>query len=280
MVAPARKMGNSYEDARNRRLQENLKRFQELGISGISESLLEVVKAETDSVQHKPRPKQKTDPEILGLRRSSRVAKNPVPIYREADTDPSQYFQRRSSRRHTVSSASHKERLYAIETAEKFMNDLKSGHPAFVKSMLRSHVSGCFWLGLPSVFCKKYLPSRDLRMVLEDEQGLEYDSLYIASRTGLSAGWRGFSLDHDVDDGDALIFELSEPARFKIYIVKALLINSNSNKEEEKDGPKKKTGRNVTTASGVLGDSVFRKIRREEEAGKRAERAAKRHMHN
>lgn len=74
-----------------------------------------------------------------------------------------------------------------------------------------------FTQGLPSVFCKKYLPSRDLRMVLEDEQGLEYDSLYIASRTGLSAGWRGFSLDHDVDDGDALIFELSEPARFKVH---------------------------------------------------------------
>ncbi|XP_031485173.1 B3 domain-containing protein Os05g0481400-like isoform X2 [Nymphaea colorata] len=229
--------------------------------------------------QQKPRSKPKAELEILELRRSSRVARNPVPIYREVDTEPSQYFQRRSSRRHTVSSASHKERLYAIETAEKFMNDLKSGHPAFVKSMLRSHVSGCFWLGLPSVFCKKYLPSQDLRMVLEDEQGLEYDSLYIASRTGLSAGWRGFSLDHDVDDGDALVFELSEPARFKIYIIKAL-IDSNSNNGEETAGPKKKTGRNLTTSSTMLEDTVSRKIRREEDASKRAERAAKRHMHD
>ena len=53
-------------------------------------------------------------------------------------------------------------------------------------------------------------------MVLEDEKGKEYDAIYIGKRTGLSGGWRGFSLDHNLEDGDALIFELSEPERFKV----------------------------------------------------------------
>lgn len=55
-------------------------------------------------------------------------------------------------------------------------------------------------------------------MVLEDENGTEYGAVYIGKRTGLSGGWRGFALDHKLDDGDALVFELIEPARFKVYL--------------------------------------------------------------
>lgn len=53
-------------------------------------------------------------------------------------------------------------------------------------------------------------------MVLEDEKGSEYEAVFIGNRTGLSGGWRAFALDHKLDDGDALIFELVEPARFKV----------------------------------------------------------------
>lgn len=55
-------------------------------------------------------------------------------------------------------------------------------------------------------------------MVLEDEHGNEYDAVYIGSRTGLSGGWRAFALEHKLDDGDALVFELTEPTRFKVSI--------------------------------------------------------------
>jgi hypothetical protein len=53
-------------------------------------------------------------------------------------------------------------------------------------------------------------------MVLEDEEGGEFDVVYIGNRTGLSGGWRGFSMHHDLEDGDSLVFELAEPDRFKV----------------------------------------------------------------
>jgi len=34
----------------------------------------------------------------------------------------------------------------AISRANKFQDELGSGYPSFVKSMLQSHVSGGFWL--------------------------------------------------------------------------------------------------------------------------------------
>lgn len=70
--------------------------------------------------------------------------------------------------------------------------------------------------GLPSKFCGDHLPKTLLDMVLEDENGTEYGAIYIGKRTGLSGGWRGFALDHKLDDGDALVFELIEPTRFKV----------------------------------------------------------------
>jgi len=61
-------------------------------------------------------------------------------------------------------------------------------------------------------------------MVLEDENGLEYEAVYIGKRSGLSGGWRAFALDHKLDDGDALVFELIEASRFKVIFVSTLLI--------------------------------------------------------
>ena len=53
-------------------------------------------------------------------------------------------------------------------------------------------------------------------MVLEDEDSVEFPATYIGKRAGLSGGWRAFALDHKLDDGDALVFELTEPTRFKV----------------------------------------------------------------
>lgn len=55
-------------------------------------------------------------------------------------------------------------------------------------------------------------------MALEDEDGKEYDAIYIGKRSGLSGGWRAFALDHKLDDGDALVFELIEPTRLKVFV--------------------------------------------------------------
>ena len=70
--------------------------------------------------------------------------------------------------------------------------------------------------GLPSSFCKNHLPKKDETIVLENEKGEEWDCVYLGNKSGLSGGWRGFSLDHGLVDGDALVFELIEPCRFKV----------------------------------------------------------------
>jgi hypothetical protein len=51
---------------------------------------------------------------------------------------------------------------------------------------------------------------------LEDEDGDEFPTKYLADKTGLSGGWRGFSIDHELEDGDALVFQLINPAKFKV----------------------------------------------------------------
>ncbi|KAJ6844572.1 B3 domain-containing protein-like isoform X2 [Iris pallida] len=221
---------NSYEEIRKQRIQENLKHLQGLGISKISKSLLEVAQKEQKSLKCHATPKSKKILETSELRRSSR-ARNPVATYQDEVADMELLSHRKRTRRSTNKNheraytgriISYEDKVRAIKRAEKLQSSLKSGNPSFVKVMVRSHVSSCFWLGLPSTFCKEQLPLRELNMVLEDEDGVEYDAVYIGKRTGLSGGWRGFSIDHDLEDGDVLVFELSEPARFKIHIIKAI----------------------------------------------------------
>ncbi|XVF05872.1 hypothetical protein REPUB_Repub05bG0210600 [Reevesia pubescens] len=101
--------------------------------------------------------------------------------------------------------------------------------------MVRSHVYSCFWLGLPSKFCEDHLSKMVEDMVLEDENGSEYGATYIGKRAGLSGGWRAFALDHKLDDGDALVFELIQPTRFKIYIIRTSSILSQGCEEDVAD---------------------------------------------
>ncbi|KAL5074787.1 hypothetical protein RYX36_013771 [Vicia faba] len=116
--------------------------------------------------------------------------------------------------------ASHEARVEALDKAEKLQSELNSPHPIFIKSMLQSHVTGGFWLGLPVHFCKKNLPRKDEVMTLIDEDENESPTTYLAQKTGLSAGWRGFAIAHKLADGDALIFELVKRTAFKVYIIR------------------------------------------------------------
>ena len=79
-------------------------------------------------------------------------------------------------------------------------------------------LSGYFFCykGLPSKFCEDHLSKMVEDMVLEDEHGSEYGATYIGKRAGISGGWRAFALYHKLDDGDALVFELIQPTRFKV----------------------------------------------------------------
>jgi hypothetical protein len=70
--------------------------------------------------------------------------------------------------------------------------------------------------GLPIDFCRKHLPKRDETITLVDEDDYESDTLYLAMKKGLSAGWRGFAIQHKLVDGDSLVFQLIKRTRFKV----------------------------------------------------------------
>ncbi|XP_059659903.1 putative B3 domain-containing protein At5g58280 [Cornus florida] len=221
---------NTYEEVRKQRLQDNKKRFEDLGILKISRSLSDIKKSEKKPQQRHTKPLSGSA-YLLEPRRSSR-ARNPVPSYRDEVDIGLPPLRKRSKFNSSwasylarplneVKSASYEERARAFRFAEKLQSNLQSENPSFVKSMVRSHVYSCFWLGLPSKFCEEHLPKSTIEIALEDENGAEYEAIYIGARVGLSGGWRAFALDHKLDDGDALVFELIEPSRFKVYIVKA-----------------------------------------------------------
>lgn len=204
----------------------------DLGILKISRSLSDLTNHEKKPAQRLSNHKSSMNAYVLEPRRSSR-ARNPIQSYceeidvrlpplRKRSKSNSSWTSYLARPLNEVKTASYEERERAIRTAEEIQSSLNFENPSFVKSMVRSHVYSCFWLGLPLKFCEEHLPRDGINlMVLEDESGREYEATYISKRTGLSGGWRAFALDHKLDDGDALVFELYQPTSFKVYIVKA-----------------------------------------------------------
>ena len=60
-----------------------------------------------------------------------------------------------------------------------------------------------------------------------DEADDEFHMMYNAHRKGkhchyyLDKGWRRFAADHDLADGDCLVFHMTQRAKFKVYIFRA-----------------------------------------------------------
>ncbi|KAH9717044.1 putative B3 domain-containing protein [Citrus sinensis] len=246
---------NTYEEARKKRLEENSQRLQELGIEKISKTLSQLSKSVKKSPQaqrHLPKFKSESVINIVEPRRSSR-ARNSVVSYRD-DLDIDLHPLRKRSRSNSsswasylarpleeVKMASYEERARALKSAEQLQSSLQSGYPSFIKSMVRSHVYSCFWL-----FCKQNLPKTVTEMVLEDENGREFEAVYIGQKKGLSGGWRAFALHHKLDDGDALVFELVEQKRFKIYIIRASSLSSQEHDADAIDNGFTSTAKKTT----------------------------------
>nr|GEY25450.1 B3 DNA binding domain-containing protein [Tanacetum cinerariifolium] len=109
----------------------------------------------------------------------------------------------------------------AIERANEVQASLPSELPSFVKLMLPSHVTGCFWLGLPKKFCDAHLPNDDVTVVLVDKDDQKFNTKYLDRKTGLSGGWKAFSVAHKLLAGDALVFQLIEQWKMKMANVNA-----------------------------------------------------------
>ena len=64
--------------------------------------------------------------------------------------------------------------------------------------------------------------AHDEAAVLGDEADDEFHMMYNAHRKGkhchyyLDKGWKGFAFDHDLADGDCLVFHMTERAKFKV----------------------------------------------------------------
>ncbi|KAK2410881.1 AP2/B3 transcriptional factor family protein [Trifolium repens] len=147
----------------------------------------------------------------------------------------------------------------AVIQAEGLRSHLKPEFPSFVKSLVRSHVASCFWMGLPVAFCKRHLPDKDTTITLEDESGREYKTKYIACKTGLSAGWRQFSAVHKLLEGDVVVFQLVEPIKFKVYIIRAINSREVDGAFMNLDSCTKQKGKNITDTDVVACNSPKRK---------------------
>ncbi|CAK9312590.1 unnamed protein product [Citrullus colocynthis] len=211
----------SYEECRRKRVEENKKRMEALNLPLLSQALLDSSPSKSSpSKQVKPRVTQK---QLVVVRRSSRVAKQSAPVYAEVLVDRVA-IPRRISRARDFSDqfyASDEARKNAFERAQELQCGLEPNDPICIKSMVRSHVSGCFWLGLPAHFCKMHLPKNDGVMTLIDEDGDEYPIIYLARKTGFSGGWKAFSIAHKLADGDAVVFQRIKPTACKVYIFRA-----------------------------------------------------------
>ncbi|XP_029130863.1 B3 domain-containing protein Os01g0234100 isoform X2 [Cajanus cajan] len=107
------------------------------------------------------------------------------------------------------------------QRAKEVQATLSPLFPSLIKSMLPSHVTGGFWLGLPTKFCQLHMPKVDTIFSLEDESGQLYETKYLTQKAGLSGGWRGFSMAHNLLEMDVLIFHLVQPSKFKVYIIRS-----------------------------------------------------------
>ncbi|KAF9668583.1 hypothetical protein SADUNF_Sadunf14G0018800 [Salix dunnii] len=219
---------SAYEESRQKRMEENKKRMEALNLHKLSQALK--IPSPT-----KPSPMKRSKPrvvekQVVVVRRSSRVANKPAPVFKEVVLDRV-VIPRRISKPRNLSNrvyATDAARAKAMEKAEKLESDLGSDHPIFIKSMLQSHVTGGFWLikkeilvqGLPVDFCRRNLPRRDGVITLIDEDADEYQVIYLARKNGLSGGWKGFAVAHGLLDGDAVVFQLIKPTAFKVYIIR------------------------------------------------------------
>ncbi|XP_020591264.1 B3 domain-containing protein Os06g0194400-like [Phalaenopsis equestris] len=215
--------GVTYEEVRRRKLEENKKKLEELNLGHLTIALREAVSPKTSPAKPLKRKAQSLPGQFVIRRRSDRIANLPEQSYKEVPSFEIIVRPRRVFRRTDLANrvyASDEAREYATEKALELQSQLDPTHPSFVKPMLISHVTGGFWLGLSKQFCTSHLPNRDTWFTLIDEDDEETQTLYLAPKTGLSAGWRGFSIAHELVDGDALVFHLIKPTAFKVYIIR------------------------------------------------------------
>ncbi|KAK9007646.1 hypothetical protein V6N11_074566 [Hibiscus sabdariffa] len=107
-----------------------------------------------------------------------------------------------------------------VKRAEEVQANLPLEFPSFFKIMTPSTVCRGFWMSLPREFCQLNLPNHDGTVILVGKTGKEYRTNFLIRRRALSGGWKKFSDEHGLLVGDAVVFQLIKPSKFKVYIVR------------------------------------------------------------
>lgn len=108
-----------------------------------------------------------------------------------------------------------------MQCAREIQANLASEFPSFIKLIPQSEGFERFLIDLPSEFCKLHMPKYDETFALEGECGKEYRTNFITNTCILGQGWSRFSLAHKLLKGDVVVFQLVQPFKFKVYIVRS-----------------------------------------------------------
>ncbi|XP_048572713.1 B3 domain-containing protein Os06g0194400-like isoform X1 [Triticum urartu] len=211
---------NSYEEQRRRQIEENRRKVEELRLHHLSAAVREA--AARPKPNPKPRPKPKAPPPGE-LRRSGRVASLPEQPNYLAGAKQRDYQGLYANE--VWKGATDEEKATAAAKAEDLQRQIHQIRwPAFVKPITHACASRANFMTIPKQFTE-YLPAHDEPVVVVDEADDESHMMYNASRQGrhcyLSKGWREFAVDYDLENGDCLVFQLIEIAKFKVYIFRA-----------------------------------------------------------
>ncbi|CAL4931737.1 unnamed protein product [Urochloa decumbens] len=199
---------SAYEARRQRQIEENKRRIEELGLRHLAAAVMPP-QVKQLKVKHKaraPRAAAATAPP----RRSGRVANLPEqPDYRE------------NIKKKIVIGPTAVERSHAIAKAKA--TELGADYPTFVKTISQYYATATV-LDLPTQFCRELVPKHGEVITLVDEDDEEFDVQYYKGPNDSICrikSWRGFAIDHKLNYGDSLVFQLIQRRKFKVYIIRA-----------------------------------------------------------
>ncbi|CAN8288448.1 unnamed protein product [Cochlearia groenlandica] len=153
------------------------------------------------------------------LKKRGRKKKNPSP---EDISSPAMRGDESENRSKLYESASARKRTVTAEERERAVNAAKAFEPTnpFFRVVLRPSYlyRGCI-MYLPSGFAEKYLSgiSGFIKLQLGEKQW-PVRCLYKAGRAKFSQGWYEFTLENNIGEGDACVFELLKTRDFVLKV--------------------------------------------------------------
>ncbi|KAG0585486.1 hypothetical protein KC19_2G015400 [Ceratodon purpureus] len=94
-------------------------------------------------------------------------------------------------------------------------------NPKLVVVMTRGYVYRGFWLVLSRPFAKKHMPTETREVTMQNMAGHSWIVKWLhkeAGSGGFSAGWRGFALDHRLEEGDVCVFEILDQKHYVLLV--------------------------------------------------------------